>query len=115
MLASLFEGEKFLLNREHPYYQSNHVKDCLAIIEHKYFNGSIMIVIVVNTLCLAIDTYRPPDEPKYPWLKNLNLCFTAIFTFECYVRLKGLGLKEYTAVPFNLFDFLTVTMSLIQL
>lgn len=74
-----------------------------------------MIVIVINTICLSIDTYRPPDTPKYPIIKNLNLLFTGIFTFECYVKLKGLGLKEFCSVAFNLFDMLTVTMSMVQL
>ena len=114
-LQSMFTGEKYNLRGRdtHPYYLKSNVKVCLAIIEHDMFNGSIMVVIIINTICLSIDTYRDPEAEKNKVLRILNLIFTGIFTFECYARMTGLGLREYCAVGFNVFDLLTVSMSLI--
>jgi hypothetical protein len=113
---SLFEGERNNIQRDtDPYYQDGHVKTCLAIIEHDYFGGSIMIVIILNTVCLALDRYPNPPEGETYVIHILNLVCTAVFTFECYVRMRGLGAKEYCKVGFNIFDLVTVAMSLIQL
>lgn len=98
-----------------PYYKKEHVITCLSIIEHNYFNGSIMIVIILNTIGLALDTYPDPPEEETFVIHILNLIFTGIFTFECYVRMTGLGFKAFCAVGFNIFDFVTVTMSLLQI
>ena len=74
-----------------------------------------MIVIILNTIGLALDTYPDPPEEETFIIHILNLIFTGIFTFECYVRMTGLGFKAFCAVGFNIFDFVTVTMSLLQI
>lgn len=62
-IKSFFEGEKFNLNREtDPYYKKPQVVACLKIIEHDYFPGTIMIVIILNTICLSLDSYPDPPE-----------------------------------------------------
>ena len=74
-----------------------------------------MIVILLNTMCLALDRYPDPDPIETRTIGVLNLIFTVIFTFECAVKMIGLGVFEFRQDSFNIFDLMIVTMSIIQI
>lgn len=79
------------------------------------FDSFIMMVILANTLILALDRYpRMPAEEQHT-LSQINLVFTAIFTIECLVKVTGLGVREFIRDSFNCLDAFTVTMSLVEL
>ena len=54
-----------------------------------------MIFILLNTVCLALDRYPEPASLETSILGVVSLIFTSIFTFECVVKLIGLGLFEF--------------------
>jgi len=72
-----------------------------------------MIIILLNTLCLALDRYPEAEEWEAIILIVLNYIFTFIFTLECIVKMTGLGIKEFCVDSFNIFDLVTVMMSII--
>ena len=111
-IESLFEGDKLLFNRT-LYHEQDHVIFCQEILAHKNFGGSIMIIILLNTICLALDRYPEGEDFEKKTIMILNLIFTMIFSFECAVKLIGLGVKEFCVDSFNIFDLVTVLMSII--
>lgn len=85
---------------------------CLKILSHKYFNGGILVIIMLNTFFLALDRYPSPSNFESSLLSFLNLLFTVIFAFECAVKIIGLGFKEFRQDSFNTFDLVIVTISI---
>lgn len=77
------------------------------------FNGSVVALILLNTLCLALEFYDMPIELN-DTLRVANYVFTALFTFEMVIKLIGLGVRGYAASFFNLFDGVIVIISLIE-
>ena len=74
-----------------------------------------MIVILLNTMCLALDRYPDPAPLETSVMELLNLIFTLVFMFECAVKMIGLGLHEFRQDSFNIFDFVVVTMSIVRI
>ena len=100
---------------DEPYFEKPFVKKCHSIIEHPLFDGSITLVIILNTICLAMDKYPAFDREVLSTLSVLNLMFTAIFTFEVVVKMTALGVKEFMKEGFNIFDLFIVVTSLFQI
>ena len=69
--------------------------------------------IVINTVILALDKY-PSSEHYDRSLEKVNIVFTLIFILEMILKLLGLGLKDYFLEKFNIFDFVVVIVSLID-
>lgn len=67
-----------------------------------YFDSTIIFVIILNTMCLAMDKY-PQFEEEWiiKMLNNLNFLFTVIFTAEAVIKMVGLGFKEFNKEKFN--------------
>jgi len=74
----------------------------------------IMICILCNTTFMALERHG-----KSPELEKLlvvgNYVFTAIFTFECFMKLIALGVNKYFKEMWNAFDFVVVSFSLFEL
>ena len=71
----------------------------------------IILCIVFNTVLLALDKY-PLDTAYVETLEALNLTMSAIFLAEMIIKMIGLGLKEYSADSFNVFDCTIVMISI---
>lgn len=91
------------------------VRACLAIVQDSYFNAFIILVIILNTVCLAMDKYPeyPPDVLAY--FSYLNIGFTVVFTVEVTVKIIGLGVRPFCSDGVNVFDFLIVVASMWQI
>jgi len=96
-------------------------KVCTAIATHPNFDNSIVVLIVVSSLLLAVDS--PLADPK-SWLSValgiLNIIFTAIFAFEAVVKIVHLGFlmngpHSYLRSPWNILDLVIVIISVIDL
>ncbi|KAG1669531.1 Sodium channel protein para [Nymphon striatum] len=74
----------------------------------------ITLCIVVNTLFLAMDHYGM-NQVFVDLLKTGNLFFTATFTIECGFKLIAMSPKNYFQEGWNIFDFVIVTMSLVEM
>lgn len=86
---------------------------CQVICTHWAFSLFINICIILNTIVFSLQTY-----PENDTLNNLNeegnFIFFCIFVLEMVVKLFGLGLFVYFQDKFNIFDFVVVTLSIVD-
>eukprot|EP01135_Chromosphaera_perkinsii_P008377 Nk52_evm2s1315 gene=Nk52_evmTU2s1315 len=89
-------------------------KQCKCIIATSWFNNTVMVFILLNTLSLAADH---PFQPE--WLTSLqeisNYIFLSVFALEMVIKLLGLGFKGYWKDKWNILDGLVVIISFIEL
>jgi len=81
----------------------------------------IVAIIVINTLFMAMEhdcDILDPDSYCKDFKLSLelaNVIFTAIFGIEMVIKFGGLGPISYFSDPYNLFDFLIVVASFVEL
>lgn len=83
---------------------------CFQICTHVSFTVVITMLILANTVVLALERH-PIPEREQEINENLNSVFSLIFMLEMFIKIFGLGFKEYAKDPFNIFDALIVIMS----
>ena len=103
-----------LFGREKKPYGPPPVRFLYAVSEHWAFDAAITAVILANTVCLAMDGYDISASTQDA-LINANLAFTWIFLGEMIVKMIGLGPWGYAMDGFNIFDFIIVMISLVEL
>ena len=74
------------------------------IIDHKAFEITINLLIIGNTLALALNWYGRPGYIETA-LEIANYIFTFIFSIEFILRISALGPKRYFSDGWNIFDF----------
>ena len=79
----------------------------------KYFSRFIYTCIVINAIVMAINWYEIPLFIEEV-VQLINQGFTCIFVFETAFKLIGSG-KLYFKKFWNIFDFITITIDLIQI
>ena len=115
-LKSFFSRKEYKLSSpDDKYYKNPIVRHCMKLIQHPLFDGSIMIVIILNTICLALDKEPAFDKEILESLSILNRVFTVIFTLEVVIKMTALGIKEFWKDGFNIFDLFIVVTSIAQL
>lgn len=81
---------------------------------HLTFSLVITILIVVNTIVLALEKY--PEDARITEVSSiLNEVFTWAFFVEMVIKLIGLGFHEYARDSFNLFDAFIVAVSMVDI
>ncbi|NXH39544.1 SCN5A protein, partial [Dicaeum eximium] len=85
-----------------------------AFIKDPFFDLTITICIVMNTLFMALEHNNMSPTFKL-MLKIGNLVFTGIFTAEMILKIIALDPYYYFQQPWNIFDSVIVTLSLIEL
>ncbi|NXM10107.1 SCN5A protein, partial [Ploceus nigricollis] len=85
-----------------------------AFIKDPFFDLTITICIVMNTLFMALEHNNMSPTFKF-MLKIGNLVFTGIFTAEMILKIIALDPYYYFQQPWNIFDSVIVTLSLIEL
>uniref|UniRef100_A0A8C5IN58 Sodium channel protein n=1 Tax=Junco hyemalis TaxID=40217 RepID=A0A8C5IN58_JUNHY len=85
-----------------------------AFIKDPFFDLTITVCIVMNTLFMALEHNNMSPTFKY-MLKIGNLVFTGIFTAEMILKIIALDPYYYFQQPWNIFDSVIVTLSLIEL
>ncbi|XP_057411272.1 sodium channel protein type 5 subunit alpha isoform X1 [Balaenoptera acutorostrata] len=80
----------------------------MKILVHSLFSMLIMCTILTN--CVFMAQHDPP-----PWTKYVEYTFTAIYTFECLVKVlaRGFCLHAFTFLrdPWNWLDFSVIIMA----
>jgi len=84
------------------------------ITNFKFFDNFIMIIIIMNSITIAIE-YEGSSSTYSEVLKVFNYFFTAIFIIECVLKLLANGIYRYFFVGWNIFDFIVVISSIIDL
>ncbi|NXM34766.1 SCN5A protein, partial [Oxyruncus cristatus] len=89
-------------------------KKVAAFIKDPFFDLTITACIVMNTLFMALEHNNMSPTFKF-MLKVGNLVFTGIFTAEMILKIIALDPYYYFQQPWNIFDSVIVTLSLIEL
>ncbi|NWV10028.1 SCN5A protein, partial [Ptilonorhynchus violaceus] len=85
-----------------------------AFIKDPFFDLTITVCIVMNTLFMALEHNNMSPTFKLV-LKVGNLVFTGIFTAEMILKIVALDPYYYFQQPWNIFDSIIVTLSLLEL
>ena len=118
------------------------VQMCGKLVLNELFGAFIMAVIILNTVCLAVQYHDDSkcdemfatgadliiaNELRFPansacmssstldTLDTLNVIFTLFFTWELVVKAVGLGWYDILSDSFNRFDLVIVIVSLVEL
>lgn len=83
------------------------------MIESQLFNQIILIIILVNTLVMAIDHYEMSDR-LMNILYYINMVLTIIFVVEMFIKILGLGIRDYLRDGFNIFDSIIIIIGLLE-
>uniref|UniRef100_A0A8D0E689 Voltage-dependent L-type calcium channel subunit alpha n=1 Tax=Salvator merianae TaxID=96440 RepID=A0A8D0E689_SALMN len=93
---------------KNPYqYQIWYVVTC------SYFEYLMFFLITLNTICLGMQHYNQ-SETMNQISDVLNVVFTILFTVEMILKLTAFKAKGYFGDPWNVFDFLIVIGSIID-
>uniref|UniRef100_A0A670YLE4 Voltage-dependent L-type calcium channel subunit alpha n=1 Tax=Pseudonaja textilis TaxID=8673 RepID=A0A670YLE4_PSETE len=83
------------------------------LVTSSYFEYLMFFLITLNTICLGMQHYKQSDMMNQ--LSNiLNVVFTILFTIEMILKLIAFKAKGYFGDPWNVFDFLIVVGSIID-
>lgn len=87
---------------------------CAKVIWHDWFESFMTMCIVVNTILLACE-YHDMDQV---WVNTLEVCnwvLTGIFAIEMIIKFLGFGVRNYMMDTYNIFDFVVVVVSLVEI
>ncbi|XP_075752738.1 voltage-dependent L-type calcium channel subunit alpha-1C isoform X13 [Pelodiscus sinensis] len=83
------------------------------VVNSTYFEYLMFVLILLNTICLAMQHYGQSCLFKEA-MNILNMLFTGLFTVEMILKLIAFKPKGYFSDPWNVFDFLIVIGSIID-
>ena len=81
-------------------------------VDSEFISVFLMLSVFMNTVVLGMDGLVPLTFN--PTLDLINTIFTFIFTTELVIKLYGFGIIKYGKDPFNIFDCIIVTLSLVE-
>lgn len=85
-----------------------------SFVTSKSFEYFIMILIMVNTITLAMKYHGQPQAYSAV-LDTLNIIFTFLFALESLLKVIAFRFKNYFGDPWNCFDFAIVLGSIIDI
>ncbi|XP_038397848.1 voltage-dependent L-type calcium channel subunit alpha-1S isoform X1 [Canis lupus familiaris] len=83
------------------------------VVTSSYFEYLMFALIMLNTICLGMQHYNQSEEMNHI-SDILNVAFTIIFTLEMVLKLMAFKARGYFGDPWNVFDFLIVIGSIID-
>ncbi|XP_025029510.1 voltage-dependent L-type calcium channel subunit alpha-1S [Python bivittatus] len=83
------------------------------LVTSSYFEYLMFFLITLNTICLGMQHYKQ-SEMMNQLSDVLNVVFTILFTIEMILKLIAFKAKGYFGDPWNVFDFLIVVGSIID-
>ncbi|XP_069048207.1 voltage-dependent L-type calcium channel subunit alpha-1C isoform X2 [Lepisosteus oculatus] len=83
------------------------------VINSTYFEYLMFILILLNTICLAMQHHGQSTSFNKA-MNVLNMLFTGLFTVEMILKLIAFKPRGYFSDPWNVFDFLIVIGSIID-
>ena len=82
---------------------------CINVAKHRFFEGFIIVCILLNMVTLAANHYMISDD----WataLEVLNLAFMFIFAVEAFIKIVAYK-QDYFRDNWNLFDFIIIVLA----
>uniref|UniRef100_A0A2K5NNA2 Voltage-dependent L-type calcium channel subunit alpha n=1 Tax=Cercocebus atys TaxID=9531 RepID=A0A2K5NNA2_CERAT len=83
------------------------------VVTSSYFEYLMFALIMLNTICLGMQHYNQSEQMNHI-SDILNVAFTIIFTLEMILKLMAFKARGYFGDPWNVFDFLIVIGSIID-
>ncbi|NWW23014.1 CAC1S protein, partial [Falcunculus frontatus] len=83
------------------------------VVTSSYFEYLMFFLILLNTICLGMQHYNQSAEMNHV-SDILNVAFTILFTLEMVLKIMAFKVKGYFGDPWNVFDFLIVIGSIID-
>ncbi|CAN8004779.1 unnamed protein product [Ixodes pacificus] len=83
-------------------------------VTSQYFEYALFVLIMTNTLTLAMKFYGQSDTYTYA-LDIMNMIFTAVFALEFVLKIVAFRFKNYFGDAWNVFDFIIVLGSFIDI
>jgi len=95
---------------------------CYKLVQHRFFENTILILIVLSSLKLALDTYISGLDTRREWVNNFSEYFDIIVSFsfalESLVKSIAWGFvmdkNSYLRETWNVLDFFIVLSSMID-
>ncbi|XP_064475313.1 sodium channel protein para-like isoform X2 [Ornithodoros turicata] len=89
---------------------------CFALVENKYFETIVVVLILTSSLALALEDVNLKDRPLLKGILNyMDKSFTVIFFFEMILKWVAFGFKKYFTNAWCWLDFVIVLVSVINL
>ncbi len=82
------------------------------MVSSRAFDIFILGCVLANTIIIGLEGIL--DDEEYTKVSSFNFYFTIIFTLEMFLKLIGLGLKEYFRDSINIFDCVIVILTLVE-
>uniref|UniRef100_A0A5S6QUK1 Voltage-dependent calcium channel type A subunit alpha-1 n=1 Tax=Trichuris muris TaxID=70415 RepID=A0A5S6QUK1_TRIMR len=83
------------------------------LVKTQFAYWLVVTLVFLNTVCVAIEHHGQPQ-----WLDDFlyyaEFVFLGIFLFEMLVKIFGLGIGPYFQSSFNIFDFIVIIGSLLE-
>eukprot|EP00756_Hemistasia_phaeocysticola_P003243 Hpha_TRINITY_DN12141_c0_g1::TRINITY_DN12141_c0_g1_i1::g.81700::m.81700 len=108
--STLYIKEKERIERERA---RNEPSATRKLVTSPGFNYFMIGATIINVVAMAVDHYGISDGLN-TILQYINLICSFVFLVECILKLIGLGPKEYFDYPFNIFDFVLVLVSIVE-
>ena len=83
------------------------------MVTSREFNDFILFIIILNTAIYAMVWPEQSVQLKRA-LESTNFVFTVIFILEAILKIIGLGPRAYWSDNWNVFDFVIVSISIIE-
>ncbi|KAF7649063.1 hypothetical protein LDENG_00147970, partial [Lucifuga dentata] len=83
------------------------------IVTSCYFEYLMFLLIMLNTMCLGMQHCNQSDHVTH-LSDMLNVIFTVLFTVEMVLKLMAFKAKGYFGDPWNVFDFVIVIGSVVD-
>ena len=84
------------------------------LISHRHFEHLVIVMIVLNSITLALETYRPLYETYKTAFSIVDTGFLCFFVIEVTLRIFAQGWRFFRG-GWNWFDFLIVLVSLLPM
>ncbi len=88
---------------------NNYIK---RLLEWRHFETTILILIVINSLTLALETSTTAMNVAGDWIYLLDKVFLGIFVLELVMRL-SVDFRGFWRDPWRIFDFLVIAIALL--
>ena len=89
-------------------------KNLFFILKSRFFEPFIIICICANIITMGM-TYDGSPADYDAILENINLGFTSVFILEFIMKITAFGFKGYFHSGWNQFDFVVVTISILDI
>lgn len=98
---------KLKADKEYSWFRNT----CIKIVAHSLFEAFIVAVIVANTVLLGVAWYGMSAR-TISIEEGINYFFTSVYFIEAFLKIGAMH-KNYFKEPWNVFDFLNVTLTLV--